>query len=81
MTIEELVDKLYATIRAHVNYDNEFDLPRMELHYRPSFGWELFMTDGNERCAHPDLFYKVHTSPEKALLENIAYFEKFEKLK
>lgn len=76
MTIEKLVDTLYATIRAHVNYDSEFDLPRMELHYRPTLGWELFMTDGSEAVTHPDLFYKVHESAEKALLENIAYFEK-----
>lgn len=76
--LKELVDTLYATIRAHVNYDSEFDLPRMELHYRPTLGWELFMTNDGERCTHPDLFYKVHGSPEKALLENIAYFEQFE---
>lgn len=79
MTIEELVDTLYDTIRAHVNFNNDFDLPRMELHYRPTVGWELFMTDGTEAATHPDLFYKVHESAEKALLENIAYFEKFER--
>lgn len=81
MTIEELVDKLYATIRAHVNYDNEFDLPCMQLHYHPTVGWELFMIDGGAAVTQRELFYKVHKSPEKALLENIAYFEKFEKVK
>lgn len=79
MTFEELVDTLYATIRAHVNFDSEFDLPRMELHYRPTFGWELFMTNGTEAATHPELFYKNHESAEKALLENIAYFERFER--
>lgn len=79
MTIEELVDKLYATIRAHVNYDSEFDLPRMQLHYHPTLGWELFMTDGGAAVTSYELFHKVHKSPEKALLENIAYFEQFER--
>ena len=80
MTIEELVDTLYATIRAHVNYDSEFDLPRVQICYHPKTGWEVFVTDNNcERATCIELFYKVFKSPEDGLLENIAYFEKFKR--
>lgn len=79
MTFEELVDKLYATIRTHVNYDSEFDLPHVEFRYHPKTGWAVFVTRDSQPATHPELFYKLFKSPEDGLLENIAYFKQFER--
>lgn len=81
MTIEELVDTLYATFRALPSYRNEFDLPHVEFCYHPKTGWEVFVTHDGERATCSELFYKVFRSPEDGLLENIAYFEQFRKVK
>ena len=77
MTIEELVDTLYATFRAHLNYDNEFDLPHVEFRYHPKTRWAVFVTQDSEPATPPELFYKLFKSPEDGLLENIAYFKQF----
>ncbi len=79
MTIEALVDTLYTTIRTHVNYDSEFDLPHVEFRYHPKIGWAVFVTCDSEAVTHPKLFYKLFKSPEDGLLENIAYFKQFER--
>ena len=81
ITLKELVDTLYATIRAHVNYDSEFDLPHVEFRYHPKTGWEVFVTHDSMAATSPELFYKVFKSPEEGLLENIAYFKQFRKAK
>lgn len=77
MTIEELVEKLFAAVRQSDKVKGDFEFPHMELLYDDQQKcWGLFMkSHAGQSSPPPELFYKKFSSVQEAFEENIAFYE------
>ena len=77
VTIEQLIEKLFAAVRQSDNVKGDFEFPFMELIYDDQQKcWGLFMKSHTGKSSPPpELFYKKFSSVEEAFEENVAFYE------
>lgn len=78
--LEKRLKDLYALMKKVYKFENDFDLPTIEIHTKLINGkvyYYLFVMREGERDTERKLFYKHSTDLNELFDLNTEYFEKF----
>lgn len=78
--VDKRIKDLYALMKKVYKFENDFDLPTIEIHTKLINGkvfYYLFVMRDGERETESELFYKHSTDLNDLFELNTKYFERF----